>query len=49
MRVQPKEKIVNKDEVNKVLKLKTEKITRIIALIVAFISVFSFLIKIIFL
>ena len=49
MRVQPKEKIVNKDEVNKVLKLKTEKITRIIALVVAFISVFSFLIKIIFL
>jgi hypothetical protein len=49
MRVQSEEKIVNKDEVNEVLKLKTEKITRIIALAVAFISVFSFLIKIMFL
>ena len=49
MRVQPEEKIVNKDGVNEVLKLKTEKITRIIALVVAFISVFFFLIKIMFL
>ena len=49
MRVQPEEKIANKDEVNEVLKFKTDKITRIIALVVAFISVFFFLIKIMFL
>ena len=49
MRVEPEEKIVNKSEVEEVLKLKTEKITRVIALVVAFISVFFFLIKIMFL
>ncbi|MDB4903829.1 MAG: hypothetical protein JWQ63_3110 [Mucilaginibacter sp.] len=49
MRVEPEKKIVNRGEVNEVLKLKTERITRIVALIVAFISVFFFLIKIMFL
>jgi hypothetical protein len=49
MRVEPEEKIINRGEVKEVLRLKTERITRIIALVVAFISVFSFLIKIMFL
>lgn len=49
MRVEPEEKIINRGEVKEVLRLKTERITRIIALAVAFISVFFFLIKIMFL
>jgi preprotein translocase subunit SecE len=49
MRVEPEEKIINRGEVKEVLRLKTERITRIVALIVAFISVFFFIIKIMFL
>jgi len=49
MRVDPSEKIVKKDTVNTAVKLKTERIMRIIALIVAFVSVFGFMIKIMFL
>ena len=49
MRIDPAEKIVNNEAFKAKAKLKTEKITRIIALVVAFISVFFFIIKILFL
>ena len=40
MRILPEEKIINKDILIEAQRLKTEKITRIVALVVAFISVF---------
>lgn len=49
MRVEPSEKAINGSEPAIATKLKIEKITRIIALAVAFISVFFFIIKILFL
>jgi preprotein translocase subunit SecE len=49
MRINPDEKIIKKDKIAEALKLKTDKITRIVALVVAFISVFFFIIKIMFL
>ncbi|MCC8423771.1 hypothetical protein [Mucilaginibacter sp. UR6-11] len=49
MRVDPSEKVLRKKEFAAASKLKTEKITRIVALVVAFISVFFFIIKILFL
>jgi hypothetical protein len=49
MRTYPDEKIIKKDEIEAALQIKTDKITRIVALIVAFISVFFFIIKILFL
>jgi hypothetical protein len=49
MRVNPAEKIIRKDELREALKQKTERITRVVALGVAFISVFMFVIKIMFL
>jgi hypothetical protein len=49
MRVNPDEKIIKKDEIKAALQVKTDKITRVVALIVAFISVYFFIIKILFL
>jgi preprotein translocase subunit SecE len=49
MRINPDEKIIKKDKIEEALKLQTDKITRIVALVVAFISVFFFIIKIMFL
>jgi len=49
MRIDPAEKIINSESFQAEKKLKTERVTRIIALVVAFISVFFFIIKILFL
>ncbi len=49
MRVYPDEKILRKEEIEAELQIKTDKITRIVALVVAFVSVFFFIIKILFL
>jgi hypothetical protein len=49
MRIDPADKIINSEAFQAETKLKTEKITRIIALVIAFISVFFFIIKILFL
>lgn len=49
MRVNPENKILNKDKIKRDIQAKTDKITRLIALFVAFLSVFFFIIKIMFL
>jgi hypothetical protein len=49
MRVEPDEAITKKDEISRAMKIKVDKITRVVALVVAFISVFFFIIKILFL
>jgi len=49
MRIDPEEKAINNESFKQKKKVKTEKITRIVALVVAFISVFFFIIKILFL
>ena len=48
MRVLPAENIVKKDELNAAKQLKVDKITRIVALVVAFLSTYFFIIKILF-
>jgi hypothetical protein len=49
MRIDPAEEITNREELEEQRKLKTEKITHLVALVVAFISTFFFIIKILFL
>ena len=49
MRTNPEEKIVNKRQIKEAQQIKKDKITRIVALVVAFISVYFFIIKILFL
>jgi hypothetical protein len=49
MKVDPSEQILKKDTLDVEKQRKTDKITRIVALVVAFISVFFFIIKILFL
>ncbi len=49
MRVNPDEKIIKSKELAAAQKIKTDKITRIVALVVAFVSVYFFIIKILFL
>lgn len=49
MRVDPSEKTLRRGETDEVANEKTEKTTRIVALVVAFISVFMLFIKILFL
>jgi len=49
MRVNPSEKITKGKELNEAAQLKVDKVTRIVALVVAFVSVFMFVIKILFL
>lgn len=49
MRVDPSEEITKKEELAAAAKVKVDKVTRIVALVVAFISVFFFIIKIMFL
>lgn len=49
MRIDPAEEVVKKKELDEQKKLKIQNITRIVALVVAFISTFFFIIKILFL
>lgn len=49
MRINPENKILNKDQIKRDIQAKTDKITRLVALFVAFLSVFFFIIKILFL
>ncbi len=49
MRIDPAEEVVKKIELDEQQKLKIQKVTRIVALVVAFISTFFFFIKILFL
>lgn len=49
MRVDPAERIVKSAKLKAELQVKTDKITRIVALVVAFISTYFFIIKILFL
>jgi len=49
MRVNPDEKILRGEELRAKNQLKTDKITRIVALVVAFLSTYFFIIKILFL
>lgn len=49
MRIDPAEEVVKKKELDEQNKLKIQKVTRIVALVVAFISTFFFFIKILFL
>jgi hypothetical protein len=49
MRIDPADEVVKKKELDEKQKLKIQKITRMVALVVAFISTFFFLIKILFL
>jgi len=49
MRVDPSFEIVNKEKLKAEAQVKVDKITRIVALIVAFVSTFFFIIKILFL
>lgn len=49
MRIDPEEKIIKKEELREIQQIKTDKITRKVALVVAFVSVYYFIIKIMFL
>lgn len=49
MRVNPSEKITRSKELREAAQFKVDKITRVVALVVAFVSVFMFVIKILFL
>ena len=49
MRTNPAESIIKKEKLSAAAKVKVDKITRIVALVVAFVSVFFFVIKIMFL
>ena len=49
MRVNPDEKILRSDELKAEHQKKIDKITRIVALVVAFFSTYFFIIKILFL
>jgi hypothetical protein len=49
MRIDPAEEVVKKKELDEQKKLKIQKISHIVALVVAFISTFFFIIKILFL
>jgi hypothetical protein len=49
MRVNPSFRIVNKEKLKAEKQIKVDKITRIVALVMAFISTFFFIIKILFL
>lgn len=49
MRVDPEDNIVNREALKAAAQLKTDKITRIVALVVAFLSTYFFIIKILFL
>lgn len=49
MRIDPAEEIVKKKELDEEKNARIQKVTRIVALVVAFISVFFFIIKILFL
>jgi hypothetical protein len=49
MRIDPADEVVKKKELDEQQKLKIQKVTRMVALVVAFISTFFFLIKILFL
>jgi preprotein translocase subunit SecY len=49
MRIDPADVVVKKKELDEQNKLKIQKVTRIVALVVAFISTFFFIIKILFL
>ncbi|OKS85920.1 hypothetical protein [Mucilaginibacter polytrichastri] len=48
MRINPSEKVVYKDEIAAKLQAKTDKITRIVALVVAFLSTYLLIFKILF-
>jgi hypothetical protein len=49
MRVNPDDKIINREALKAAAQIKTDKITRIVALVVAFLSTYFFIIKILFL
>lgn len=49
MRVEPAEEIVKKKELDEEKSIQIQKISRIVALVIAFISTFFFIIKILFL
>ncbi len=49
MRIEPAEAAVNKKELDEEKQIRIQKITRKVALVVAFISVFFFIVKILFL
>jgi hypothetical protein len=49
MRVEPAEEIVKKKELDEERNIRIQKSTRIVALVIAFISTFFFFIKILFL
>lgn len=49
MRIEPAEELVRKKELDEERSIRIQKITRIVALVVAFISVFFFIVKILFL
>ncbi|MGF7078938.1 hypothetical protein [Mucilaginibacter sp. UYCu711] len=49
MRIDPADEVVKKKELDEQNKLKIQSVTRIVALVVAFISTFFFIIKILFL
>ncbi len=49
MRVNPDQKIVNRKALKAAAQIKVDKVTRIVALVVAFLSTYFFIIKILFL
>ncbi len=49
MRINPSENSIKSAELKAAAKQKTDKVTRIVALVVAFVSVYMFIIKILFL
>ena len=49
MRIDPAEEIVREKELEEKRKLRIQNITRLVALVIAFISTFFFIIKILFL
>ncbi|WDF53686.1 hypothetical protein [Mucilaginibacter sp. KACC 22063] len=49
MRIDPSEEVIRKEEIAKELKEKTDRITRIVAIVVAFLSTYMLFLKILFL
>jgi hypothetical protein len=49
MRINPSEKVLRGEEEKQALQLRINKVTRIVALVIAFASTFFFFIKILFL
>jgi len=48
MRINPDQKIINRKALKAAAQIKIDKVTRIVALVVAFLSTYFFIIKILF-